>query len=112
MLSPYLPCIGNFVIYMSCSGANIPLNLNYVCVFIDMLVHHITVPELMCLCMSYNIIVYCTSSWLCCPIYLICMLYPTTALLLHLHLYQYVCEYYIYIYCDMFVYFIRSTPRL
>ena len=58
----------------------------YLC-FIDMFVHPITVSSLICLCMLYNLIVGCTSSWSFCPIYLLCIGYFTTVSLLHMHLY-------------------------
>ena len=65
------------------------LHLNYICVCIDMFVHHIMVSMLIYLSLLYNIIIVCTSSWFFCSIYLRCMGYSTTALLLHLCLYEY-----------------------
>ena len=38
--------------------------------------------------------------------------YSATASLLHLRLYSYVCEYYIYVYCDILVYLIRYDTWL
>ena len=38
-------CIEEFFIYVSCSGVVLPLHPNYICVGIDMFVHHITVSE-------------------------------------------------------------------
>ena len=83
---PSLFCIGGFVIYIYCEGVILPLNLNYICVFIDMFFHNITVSTLICLCMLYNIIIGCNSSWYLFSIFILCMGYSTTALLLHLHL--------------------------
>ena len=111
MLFPGLPCIGKSGIYNSCSGVIIKLQLKYIWFFICMLVHHITVSSLMYLCILYNIVVWCTSSWLFPPISLLCVVHSTTASLFHLNLYSFLCEYYTYVYCNIFVYFIRSTPR-
>ena len=43
-------CIGKFVVYVSFAVVVIPLYLNYICIGIDIFVHHITVPGLICLC--------------------------------------------------------------
>ena len=63
MISPSLLCIRNFVIYISGEGFILTLNLNYICVCIDMFVHHIKVYVLICLCMLYNLIVGYNSYW-------------------------------------------------
>ena len=47
MLYPNLFCIGKFVNYISYSGVIILLHLNYICVFICMFVHNITVSALL-----------------------------------------------------------------
>ena len=66
------------MLYISCTGVILSLHLNYICfcilcvryvcasyngVNIDMFVHLITVSVLLCLCMSYNIMVVYTSLW-------------------------------------------------
>ena len=56
-------------------------------------------------CCLYFILVFISIS-------LLCMCYSATESLLHLCLYYYVCEFYIYGYFDMFLYFIRSAPWL
>ena len=63
MLSPSLPCIGDFVRYISDEGFILPLHLNYICVCIDMFLHLIMLSVLLCLCMLYNITVVYTLSW-------------------------------------------------
>ena len=70
---------------------------NYACVCIDTFVYFI----------QYNHWLYFALLFF--SIYLRCMGYYTTKLLLHLRFNQYVCEYYIYVYCNMFVYFIAYT---
>ena len=93
--------------YSSCAGMILPLHLHYICVCIYMFVHH-TVSEFILLCMVFNIIISCTMSYDFCSISILCVGYSSTALLLHLRLNYYVCEYYIYIYYNMLVYFTRS----
>ena len=83
MRSPSLFCLRVFVTYIYCSGAIIPLHLNYIFPCIDMFVHHVMVSELIYLCMVYYLIVSCTSSWLFCPISVLCKGYSFTVLLLH-----------------------------
>ena len=56
-------CLGKFVIYNSCSGVILPLNLHCIWICIVMFVHNIMVSELKCLCILYNIIISCTSYW-------------------------------------------------
>ena len=56
--------------YIFCAGGILPLHLNYICVCIDMFVHHITVYALIYLCMLYNQIVDCTSFWIFPPVYM------------------------------------------
>ena len=73
MCSLSLFYLGNFVIYISWEGVILQLHLNYICICIDKFLKHITVSALICLCMLYNIIVGCTSSWLFPPIYLLCI---------------------------------------
>ena len=63
MRLPRLFCIRKFVIYDSCAGLVLPLHLNHICVGIDMFGHHITMSELIYLCILYNLIFGCTSSW-------------------------------------------------
>ena len=103
ILSLSLFFLGKFVIYTSCEGVILTLHLHYIFFFIDMFVHNITVSLLTFLCMLYNIIIGCTSSWEFSSILLLCMVYSTTVLFLYLRLYSYVCEYYIYVSCYMFV---------
>ena len=86
------------------------LHLNYIFIFIDMFVHHIPVYALICLRMLYNINVGCTSSWVFFPVSLLCMGYYSTLLLLYSQFHSYVFECYIYVYCNMFVYFIQYNP--
>ena len=38
MRSPSMICIGKFVIYISCVGVILPLNLNFICICIDIYV--------------------------------------------------------------------------
>ena len=112
MRYPGLLCLGKFIIYISCSGLIIQLHLNYICVFINMFVNHIMVSSLIHFCILYYLIVAYNSSWVFCPISLLCMGYSSTILSLHSQLYWYVCECYIYVYCDMFIYFIKYAPWL
>ena len=56
--------LDKFVIYIYFVGVIWPMRLHYVFVSIDMFVHHITVSELICLCMLYNLIIVCTSYWI------------------------------------------------
>ena len=83
MRSPSMFCIGKCVIYISCSGVILPLHLDYICVCVDIFVRHIMVSTLICLCMLYNLIAGCTSSWVFFPIGPLCMDYPSTVLSLH-----------------------------
>ena len=83
-ISPFY--IGDFVIYISCAVVILSLNLNFICFHIDMLVHNITVPECICLCILYNIIIGCTSYWCFCYISLLCVGCSTTSSLLYLRL--------------------------
>ena len=103
--------IGKFIIYTYCIVLILTLYLSYICVCIDMFVHN-KISALICLCVLYNIIIGCDSSWKFCYISLLCMGYFTTALSLHMHLNKYFCEYYKYVYCNMFVYFEQRTPCL
>ena len=60
------PCIyfsWEFFLYISCAWVILPLQLHYIYVWIDMFVHHIMVSELIFLCVLYNLIIDCTSSW-------------------------------------------------
>ena len=109
---PSLFCLGKSVIHISCAGVILPLHLNYIYVYIYLFLHHITVSALICLCILYNIIFGSNLSWEFGYISLLCMGYSTTALLLHMHLFCHFCEYYIYVYLDMFVYFIIYNPWL
>ena len=105
-------CIGNFVIYFFLFRGDIStapqIHLRfywYVCVSyngvcIDMFVYVI----------QYNCWLYCILDIF--PTSILFMGYSATASLLHLHLCQYVCECYIYVQCDISLYFIWSTPRL
>ena len=70
------------------------------------------VSLLTCLCMLYNIIVGCTSYWVFCPISLLCISYSSNVSSLYSQYYSYVCACYIYVYCNMLVYFILSAPWL
>ena len=63
MRSPSLPCLGKFVIHISCAGVILPLHLMYICVFIYMFVRLKTVYALLFVCMLYNLIVVYTSYW-------------------------------------------------
>ena len=69
-----------------------PLPLNYISVCIYMFLHSITFSALICLCMLYNIIVDCTSSWVFCRISILVMGYYSTVLLLHPQLHYYFFE--------------------
>ena len=78
-------------------------------VSIDTFAHNITVPEFICQYILYNIIIGCNSYWGFYTLYIICMGYSTSALLLNMRFNSYVCEYYIYVYCNVFVYFTQSN---
>ena len=95
---PMIFRLGKFVIYIYCAGVIMPLHLNYICIYVDIFVNHITVSALICFLMLYNIIIGCTSYWGFCTIFLLLMVYPTTALSLHLRLNKYFHECYIYVY--------------
>ena len=68
MISPSLPCIENFVIYIYGELFILPLHLNYNGICIDMFVHIITVSIFLSLCMLYSLIFGYTSSWYLCYI--------------------------------------------
>ena len=87
MCSSSMLCLGNFVIYISCSGVILTLHKDYICVSMDIFVHHIAVSELISLCELNNIIVVCTSSWVYCTISLLCIGYSSTLFSLHSYLY-------------------------
>ena len=75
----------------------------YVCAYyngdcIYMFVHIITVSRLLCLCLLYNLIVGCTSSWAFYHMSPLCKGYYSTVLLLNSHLNYYVCKKPIYFY--------------
>ena len=94
---------GGFVIYISCSVVTLPLHMYYICFWVDMFVHNITVSALTCLFILYNIIIFCTYSLGFGYILIFCLGYSTTVPLLHMCFYSYVCKYYIYFSWDMFV---------
>ena len=81
---------GQFVIYTSCAEVILPLRLNYINICIDMFVYNIKVFALIFLHMLYNISISCISSWGVCSLPLLCTVYSTTAVFLHLCLNQYV----------------------
>ena len=55
--------LGNFVIYLYYAWVILSLCIHYICAFIDMFMHIILVSVLKFLCMLYNILIGCTSSW-------------------------------------------------
>ena len=112
MRSPSLLCIGNYVMYIYCLGNILPMHPNYICVCIFMFVNHVTVSIffMFVYVIQYSYWLYLTLVF--CYIFLLCMVYSTTAPLFHMCLYWYVCEYHSYVYCDIFVQFIISTPWL
>ena len=73
MLSLSLPCLSNFVTYISGEGFILPLNLNYICFCIDIFVRIITDSLLLFLCILFNIIFSYTSYWYL-VLYLSCVL--------------------------------------
>ena len=79
--------IGKFVIYISCSGVILTLHLNYIYFLVDIFVYHTTMSALIYLCMLYNLIVGCTSSWVFFPISLLYMGYSSTVSTLPSQLY-------------------------
>ena len=109
MRFPNIFIIGKFVIYISCTRGILPLHPNYIWVFIDMVVNHTMLSALIYLHVLHNLIVSCASYWVFCSISLRCMGYSTIASSLHLRLYWYVCECYIYVFCNILVCFIRYT---
>ena len=98
MRSPSLFYSGNFVIYISSEGFILQLNLNYICVDIDMFVNTVTVfywyvfkyYNGVCIVMCVYVI---QSNWrlyfvlVFCSIATVRMGFSTTALLLHICLY-------------------------
>ena len=104
--------LGNFFIYISFSVVILSLHLHYIGFCIDIFVHTVMVSALSCLWMLYNLTLGCTLPWGFSYIYLLCMGYSNTVLPLHLLLYWYICECYIYFYWNMVVYFIRATHWL
>ena len=106
--------LGQFVIYFSCTGVILTLYLHYICVCVDIFVHRMMVFSLICLCMLYNVTVGCTSSWVFCPVYILCMGYYFAVLLLHLHFCSYVCEFLstftVICWCNSYNHIIGCTP--
>ena len=100
MRSPSLIYLGEFVIYISCAGVILPLQLNYINVCIDIFLHHITVSEFICLCMLYYIIVGCTSS----KVFFLSFSHVWVIILL--------CGYYICIFINIFVNIISMSTEI
>ena len=103
--------LDNFVIYISFAGVILPLHLHYIRTCIDIFVNNIIFHSFICLCILYNLIIRCTSYWE----FFISLRFmgcSTTASSLHLCFYSYVCEYYIYVCCNICVYFIQSNHWL
>ena len=63
MIYQGLPCIGKFVMYISCSGVITSQHLNYIFVCIHIFVYRIKVSAFIFLCMVYNNFLRCTSCW-------------------------------------------------
>ena len=85
-------CLRKFIIYISCAGVILPLRLYYICVCINMFVNSISMFAAICLCMVYNIIIRCTAYSVSSPLYIVCVVYSNTAMLLHICSNSYVCE--------------------
>ena len=98
MHSPSLFYIGNFVIYIYCSGVILPLHLIYICICIYMFVHNIMVSAWVYLRMLYNITICCAPYGVFFPISIQCVGYYYTVLLLQSQWYEFVCEFYVYVY--------------
>ena len=79
--------LGGGVIYTSCTGVILPLNLHYICFCVDIFVNNITLSSLTCVFMLYSIIISYTPYWEFGYLFLLCMGYSTNASLLHLRLY-------------------------
>ena len=86
MFSLSLLCLGKFYMYISYTVVILTLHLYYIRVCVDMFVYNIRVSTFICLCMLYNLIIGCASSWSF-SISLQCMGYSDTAQLLHLRIY-------------------------
>ena len=108
--NPWVRFLGRFLIYTYCTGVILPLYLYYICVCIYMCAHNAVSVLIFFVC--YNLIIGFTSYWESCSLSILWMGYSTNSLLLNLHLYLYVCKYYIYVYCNMFLDFIQYNHWL